>query len=63
MSTTPSSNKMTLELVQLSEDNLSDLLWLVNNYGHKLTEKNDYIFSTQVLDLEKTLETMLNEMG
>ena len=54
---------MTLELVQLSEDNLSDLLWLVNNYGHKLTEKNDYIFSTQVLDLEKTLETMLNEIG
>jgi len=59
----PNLNKMTFTLAQLSEDNLSDLLWLVNNYGHKLTEKNDYISSTEILDLEKTLETMLNEMG
>lgn len=47
----------------LSEDNLSDLLWLVDNYGHRLTEVHDYITERDVAQLAKTLEVMLNEMG
>jgi hypothetical protein len=47
----------------LSEDNLSDLLWLVDNYGHKLTEVHDYIAERDVAELAKTLEVMLNDMG
>jgi enolase len=47
----------------LSEDDLSDLLWLVDNYGDKLTEVADYITSKDVARLAKTLETMLNCLG
>ena len=47
----------------LSEDNLSDLLWLVDNYGHKLIEDTDYITEKDVARLAKTLEAMLNEIG
>ena len=47
----------------LSEDNLSDLLWLVDNYGHKLTEAHDYISEKEILTLSKTLETALNEIA
>jgi hypothetical protein len=47
----------------LTEDNVSDLLWLVNNYGHKLIESADYIETKDVEKLVETLEAMLNEMG
>lgn len=47
----------------LSEDDLSDLLWLVDNYGDKLTEVADYVTSKDVARLAKTLETMLNCLG
>lgn len=47
----------------LSEDNLSDLLWLVDNYGNKLTEVHDFITEKDVAELTKTLEVMLNEIG
>ena len=47
----------------LSEDDLSDLLWLVDNYGDKLTEVADYITSKDVARLAKTLETMLDRLG
>lgn len=48
---------------KLSEDNLSDLLWLVDNYGHKLTEVADYITDSEVKRLAGTLTAMLNERG
>jgi hypothetical protein len=47
----------------LSEDDLSDLLWLVDNYGYELTEAADYITSEDVARLAKTLETMLDRLG
>jgi hypothetical protein len=47
----------------LSEDNLSDLLWLVDNYGHKLTEVADYITVKDIEDLSNTLEKMLNNIA
>jgi hypothetical protein len=47
----------------LSEDNLSDLLWLVDNYGQKLTETHDYITEKNIAELATTLAAMLNEIG
>jgi hypothetical protein len=47
----------------LSEDNVSDLLWLVINYGHNLTEVADYIDEKDVAKLTETLEAMLDCMG
>lgn len=47
----------------LGEDDLSDLLWLVDNYGDKLTEAADYVTSENLSRLAKTLETMLNSLG
>lgn len=49
--------------VQLYEDDLYDLLWLVENYGHKLTEVADYISAERVAYLAKTLETMTEGLG
>ena len=49
--------------VQLYEDDLYDLLWLVENYGHKLTEVADYISDERVTYLAKTLETMAEGLG
>ena len=54
---------MTSTRVQLCEDDLSDLLWLVLKYGHKLAEENDYISLAHVSQLEKTLESLLNEIA
>jgi len=52
------------DLTHLTEDNVSDLLWLVNNYGHKLTEVIDNpISANELTKLTETLEAMLNEMG
>lgn len=50
-------------LTTLTEDNVSDLLWLVNNYGHKLTEVDNALSLSEVNELTQTLEAMLNEMG
>ena len=47
----------------LSEDNLSDLLWLVDNYGNKLIEQHDYISLDDVKKLSQTLELMLNQVA
>jgi len=49
----------------LTEDNLSDLHWLVINYGHKLTEVADdgYIDEKDVAKLVETLEAMIDCMG
>ena len=47
----------------LTEDNVSDLLWLVDNYGHKLIESADYIETKDIKKLTETLEAMLNKMG
>jgi hypothetical protein len=47
----------------LTEDNLSDLLWLVNEYGDKLTEIHDYITEKEVNHLSQTLEAMLNKIA
>ena len=49
--------------VKLYEDDLYDLLWLVENYGHKLTEVADYISAERVSYLAKTLETMAEGLG
>lgn len=52
------------DLTHLTEDNVSDLLWLVTNYGHKLTEVIDNpISANELTKLTETLEAMLNEMG
>lgn len=50
-------------MTALTEDNVSDLLWLVTNYGHKLTEVDNALSPSEVEKLTQTLETMLNEMG
>lgn len=47
----------------LTEDNVSDLHWLVINYGHKLTEVADYIDEKDVAKLAETLEAMMDRMG
>lgn len=47
----------------LTEDQISDLHWLVINYGHKLTEVADYIDQKDVTKLAKTLEAMMDCMG
>jgi predicted house-cleaning noncanonical NTP pyrophosphatase (MazG superfamily) len=54
---------MTETQMTLSEDNLADLLWLVENYGHKLLEAADYITDKDVKALADTLEKMLNEIS
>jgi hypothetical protein len=48
------------EQLRLTEDDLSDLLWLVLNYGDKLEK---YPEENQVANLTTKLEKMLNEMG
>ena len=48
------------EQFRLTEDDLSDLLWLVLNYGNKLEK---YPEENQVANLTSKLEKMLNEMG
>jgi hypothetical protein len=47
----------------LTEDNISDLLWLVDMYGHKLTEYHEHIGVDEVKKLSQTLETILNQLG
>jgi hypothetical protein len=47
----------------LTEDNISDLLWLVDMYGDKLTEMHEYISADDVKKLSQTLQTMLNQIG
>ena len=49
--------------VKLYEDDLYDLLWLVDNYGHKLTEVADYVTAERIAYLSKTLETMAEGLG
>jgi hypothetical protein len=51
---------MNKEQLRLTEDDLSDLLWLVRNYGDKLEK---YPEENQVSNLTSKLEKMLNEMG
>jgi flagellar biosynthesis/type III secretory pathway chaperone len=51
---------MEQEQLRLSEDDLSDLLWLVINYGDKLEK---YPGENQVANLIYKLEKMLNQMG
>jgi len=51
---------MEQEQLRLSEDDLSDLLWLVINYGDKLEK---YPEENQVDNLTYKLEKMLNQMG
>jgi len=51
---------MKKEQLRLTEDDLSDLLWLVLNYGDKLEK---YPEENQVANLTTKLEKMLNEMG
>jgi hypothetical protein len=51
---------MKKEQLRLSEDDLSDLLWLVLNYGDKLEK---YPEENQVANLTTKLEKMLDEMG
>lgn len=48
------------EQLRLTEDDLSDLLWLVLNYGDKLEK---YPEENQVANLTSKLEKMLNQMG
>jgi hypothetical protein len=48
------------EQLRLTEDDLSDLLWLVRNYGDKLEK---YPEENQVANLTTKLEKMLDEMG
>jgi len=50
---------MTEELL-LTQDDLSDLFWLVVNYGHKLEE---YPGENQVENLIFKLQKMLDQMG
>jgi len=51
------------ETPSLSEDNISDLHWLVINYGHKLIEMHDYISTEEIKKLSQTLEAMLDEIS
>jgi hypothetical protein len=51
---------MKKEQLRLSEDDLSDLLWLVLNYGDKLEK---YPGENQVANLTTKLEKMLDGMG
>ena len=51
---------MKKEQLRLSEDDLSDLLWLVRNYGDKLEK---YPEENQVANLTTKLEKMLDGMG
>jgi hypothetical protein len=51
---------MLKEQLRLTEDDLSDLLWLVRNYGDKLEK---YLEENQVANLTSKLEKMLDEMG
>jgi hypothetical protein len=51
---------MNQEQLRLSEDDLSDLLWLVINYGDKLKK---YPEENQVANLTTKLEKMLDKMG
>lgn len=48
------------EKLRLTQDDLSDLFWLVVNYGHKLEK---YPGESQVENLTIKLQKMLNEMG
>jgi hypothetical protein len=51
------------ETPSLSEDNISDLHWLVANYGAKLIEMHDYISTEEIKKLSQTLEAMLDEIS
>jgi hypothetical protein len=51
---------MNQEQLRLTEDDLSDLLWLVRNYGDKLEK---YPEENQVANLTTKLEKMLDKMG
>ena len=51
---------MNQEQLRLTEDDLSDLLWLVRNYGDKLEK---YPEENQVANLTTKLEKMLDGMG
>jgi hypothetical protein len=51
---------MKKEQLRLTEDDLSDLLWLVLNYGDKLEK---YPGENQVANLTTKLEKMLDGMG
>jgi hypothetical protein len=51
---------MNQEQLRLTEDDLSDLLWLVLNYGDKLEK---YPEENQVANLTTKLEKMLDGMG
>ena len=51
---------MNQEQLRLTEDDLSDLLWLVRNYGDKLEK---YPEENQVENLTTKLEKMLDGMG
>ena len=51
---------MNEEQLRLTEDDLSDLLWLVRNYGDKLEK---YPEENQVANLTTKLEKMLDKMG
>ena len=54
------SDSMTaLQETFLTEDDLSDLLWLVKEYGHYVARGADDNHKT----LEKKLETMLDQLG
>ena len=48
------------EKLCLTQDDLSDLFWLVVNYGHKLEK---YPGESQVENLTIKLQKMLNQMG
>ena len=48
------------EKLLLTQDDLSDLFWLVANYGHKLEK---YPGENQIENLTTKLQKMLNEMG
>jgi len=48
------------EKLRLTQDDLSDLFWLVVNYGHKLEK---YPGENQVDNLITKLQNMLNQMG
>jgi hypothetical protein len=50
---------MNQEQLRLTEDDLSDLLWLVRNYGDKLEK---YPEENQVANLTTKLEKMLDGM-
>ncbi|NDB65630.1 MAG: hypothetical protein EB168_08190 [Euryarchaeota archaeon] len=55
------SDSMTaLQETFLTEDDLSDLLWLVKEYGHYVARGAHY---DSHKTLEKKLETMLDQLG